>query len=312
MTSILIAGIGGVGGYFGGRLAYHFASGNEAHIYFLARGQHLQVIQQDGLTLISHGATIPAYPFQATDNTADIGPVDYILICTKSYDLEQTIRQLAPCIHKDTILLPLLNGVDSYERIKQMLPDNIILQGCVYIVSRLTAPGRVENSGNIEKLYLGPYQAAPETLSHLNTLCQQAGIDTTLTDNITMVTWEKFIFIATVAAATTYYDATIGVLCADETCRQTLIRLIEEVVRLALARKIPLQEEITSITLNKIRALPYGATSSMHTDFQHKRKKTELESLVGYVVHSSSALGIYPQQFGQIYKALLNRLNSFN
>ena len=151
-TKIIIAGIGGVGGYFGGLLAKHFYENENVEINFIARGQHLKEIQKSGLKVIKGKNEFIAKPNIATENPKEIGTADLIIISTKSYDLDTVIQQLRPCINKDTIILPLLNGVDSRDKIKNIYPDNLILDGCVYIVSRLKQAGVIENRGNIQTL----------------------------------------------------------------------------------------------------------------------------------------------------------------
>lgn len=142
---------------------------------------------------------------------------DLIVIATKSYDLEAIIHQLKPCINEQTILLPLLNGVDSTERIQQLLPSNTILKGCAYIVSRLKQPGIIENSGNIQSIYFGHDILKDEGLTHLEGLFKKAGIDTHLSLDINTTIWEKFIFLSPIATATSYSDQCIGEILGDST-----------------------------------------------------------------------------------------------
>ena len=181
---ILIAGIGGVGGYFGGLLAKHFYKSKEVEILFYARGKHLQEIQKNGLMVTKGDNGFIAIPTLATDNPNEIRIVDFIILCTKSYDIETVIEQLAVCQNKDTIILPLLNGVDSKDRIKSILPNNLILDGCAYIVSRLTQAGKIENLANIETVYFGLDHFESEKLNLLETLFKQANINATLSKNI--------------------------------------------------------------------------------------------------------------------------------
>ncbi|MBK7819315.1 MAG: hypothetical protein IPJ60_18615 [Sphingobacteriaceae bacterium] len=122
---------------------------------FLARGKHLQAIKDKSLKIIKGRFEFIATPHLASDDPNEIGIANFIIICTKTYDLNSIIDQLKPCIDKNTIILPLLNGVDACEKIKTLLPLNTVLNGCVYIVSRLKEAGVIENSGNIETLYFG-------------------------------------------------------------------------------------------------------------------------------------------------------------
>lgn len=284
-TKIIVAGIGGVGGYFGGLLAKHFYDKEDVEINFVARGEHLKEIQKNGLKVIKGNTEFIAKPTLATDNPAEIGIANFIIITTKSYDLEKIIQQLRPCINQDTIILPLLNGVDSKERINNILPDNIVLEGCAYIVSRLKQAGVVENSGNIQTLYFGLDKLIDKRLLLLENLFKEANIEAFLSDNISTIIWEKYIFISPTATTTSYYDKCIGEILADKEKLKTAVALIEEVKQVAKAKEIIVSEDITEKTLNKLKALPFEATSSMHRDFKNNNPRNELLSLTGYVVY---------------------------
>jgi len=283
-TKIIVAGIGGVGGYFGGLLAKHFYDKENVEIIFFARGRHLKEIQNNGLKVIKGDSEFIAKPTLATDNPFEIGIADFIIVATKNYDLETIIQQLRSCINQDTIILPLVNGVDSKERIKNILPDNIVLEGCVYIVSRLKQVGVIENNGNIQTLYFGLDNFVNDRLLLLENLFKEANIEASLSKNISTIIWEKFIFISPTATATSYFDKCIGELIADNEKLTTTATLIEEVKQIAKAKQIVISEDITEKTLNKLKALPFETTSSMHSDFQNNKPTNELKSLTGYVV----------------------------
>ncbi len=305
-TKIVVAGIGGVGGYFGGMMAHHFYNNDAAEIYFVARGEHLKQIQTHGLKVIKGNNEFVARPKLATDDASAIGPADVVIVCTKSYDLKETVRQLSSCIHKDTIVLPLLNGVDSKERIKKMLPATTVLDGCVYIVSRLKQPGVIENQGNIQKLYFGLDGVSNEKLLLLENLMKQAKIEAAASQYISTIIWEKFIFISPTATATSYFDCSIGELLANEEKLTLLKALIEEIKLLTHAKRIPFAEDITEKTLNRLKSLPFETTSSMHTDFLNHKPVTELQSLTGYVVEEGRnynlLMATYDKTFAELKK----------
>ncbi len=284
-TKIIIAGVGGVGGYFGGLLAKHFYDKEDVEINFVARGGHLKEIQKNGLKVIKGNTEFIAKPTLATDNPAEIGIANFIIITTKSYDLETIVQQLQPCINQDTIILPLLNGVDSKERINNILPDNTVLEGCAYIVSRLKQAGVIENSGNIQTLYFGLDKLIDKRLLLLESLFKEASIEAFLSDNISTIIWEKYIFISPTATATSYFDKCIGEVLTDKEKLKIVRALIEEVKQLAKAKDIFVSDDITEKTLNKLKALPFEATSSMHRDFKNNNPKNELLSLTGYIVY---------------------------
>ena len=306
-VKIVIAGIGGVGGYFGGLLAKAFQDSAEVSVYFLARGKHLQAIRTHGLEVVSGEDTFIAQPGLATDDASETGTADFVILCTKGYDLEQMVQQLHPCIDKHTVILPLLNGADNRERVQKLLPENTVYGGCAYIVSRLTGPGRIENTGNVQKLYFGLDGLENERLSLLEDLFKQAGVDATLSANISDIIWSKFIFISAIATATSYFDLPVGALLEDAGRRETLITLIEEVIRVAKAKGITTAADIHEKTLKQMESLPYATTSSMHSDFQVANHATEVESLTGYVVREGHALGIAVPVFEKLYAALEKR-----
>lgn len=303
-TKIIIAGIGGVGGYFGGLLANHYYDNENVEISFVARGEHLKEIQKNGLKVIKGENEFIAKPHIATDNIAEIGIVDFIVIATKSYDLETIIRQLRPCINQDTIVLPLLNGVDSKERIKKILPDNIVLDGCVYIVSRLKQYGVIENSGNIQTLYFGLDTIENDKLVMLENLFKEANIEASLSRNISTIIWEKFIFISPTATATSYFDKSIGEVLSDNEYYETIMELIEEVKEIAKAKQIIVSEDITEKTLKKLKSLPFETTSSMHSDFKNKKSNNELQSLTGYVLREGMKYNLETPIYNKTYAEL--------
>jgi len=307
-TKIIIAGIGGVGGYFGGLLAKRFYEDDNVEISFLARGQHLEEIQRGGLKVIKGEEQFIAKPKLATDNPAAIGIADFIILSTKSYDLETVMQQLKPCIGQDTVILPLLNGVDSRERIKRVFPNNLVLDGCVYIVSRLKQAGIVENSGNIQSLYFGLDNFTSDKLGLLERLFKEANIEATLSQNISTIIWEKFIFISPTATATTYYDKCIGDILSDEESLNTTRALIEEVKQVAQANHVQVSEDITEKTVNKLKALPYESTSSMHSDFKSKKPNNELQSLTGFVINEGRKFNIATPTYSRAY-AHLSRIS---
>lgn len=301
---IVVVGIGGVGGYYGGLLAKKYSNSNEVEIIFVARGEHLKQIQNNGLKVIVGTGEFISAPTLATDNAQEIGTADYIIICTKNYDLETTIEQIKPCIDTNTILLPLLNGVDGVERIKHILPGTTVLNGCVYIVSRLKEPGVIENMGNIQSLYFGIDNTMNDRLILLEKLLKDASIQAILSENISTIVWEKFIFISSSATATSYFDSSFGKLIAETP--ETIMKLIDEVKEIALAKGIRIDKDIAVKTFNFIKSLPYETTSSMHRDYKNLKSQTEVESLTGYIVHAGQQLHIETPTFNKAYKKLTN------
>ncbi len=304
-TKIIIAGIGGVGGYFGGLLAKQFSESNEVDIYFLARGEHLKQIKNNGLTVVKGDTQFIARPKLATDNATEMGIADYIILSTKSYDLENTIEQLKPCIGEHTSLLPLLNGVDSAEKIKSILPNATVFNGCVYIVALLKESGVVANVGNIQKLIFGIDHTDSDKLDLLEHIFKQAAIDSTLTKNISSVLWEKFHLVGANSTATSYYKNSTGEILADNTKKEFLVSLLNEVNQIALAKGILFDKDMVSATMEKLYSFPFEATSSMQRDFQRPNAPTELETITGFIVREGQKLNIETPTFNIAYQELL-------
>jgi len=301
---ILVVGIGGVGGFFGGQLVKACKNSSEVEIYFLARGAHLSAINENGLYVKWGENSFNAHPKLSTDNIEEIGKVDYVLLCTKSYDLEAVCHQIAPSIKEDTVILPLLNGVNNVERVEQLFPNNLVLNGCVYIVSSIIGEGQIENSGNIQSLYFGKEDTVDERINQLERIFNQANIEAALSDSSLKVCWEKFIFLASIATATSYFDCTIGELLVSEVKTETLHQLVQEVIELAKAKHIDLDADILLKTIQKFNTLPPHITSSLHRDFQNKNAQTELDALTGYVVEEAVKLNSSTPTFDKLYKKL--------
>lgn len=305
-TNIIVAGIGGVGGFFGGKLAAAYEESEQVDVYFVARGENERAIREKGLLVETTEGNFNAIPKRVSRDPASFGTADFILCCTKAYDLEDSIRQLMPCISKGTVILPLLNGVDSYDRIKKLLPQNEIWDGCVYIVTRLTRPGVVKKTGNISFLDFGARKGSAEKLAHFEKLLIEAGIKGRLYSNIMDAIWKKYSFISTVASLTSYLDSSIGAILENPVSKKLLLSLLGELKAVAEAQGINLPENIVQKNIDIMASLPYETTSSMHTDFLNG-KPTETESLTGYVVRLGKELEVPVPVFEMAYQSLMQK-----
>lgn len=302
---IVVAGIGGVGGYFGGLLAKTYENSKGVEIYFIARGTHLKQIQEHGLKIIKGGDEFIAKPYLVTNNPQEVGIADYIIVCTKNYDLAAILDQLKPCVGQQTVIVPLLNGVEAVEKIKAHFPNNLIAFGCAYIVAAIKAPGIIENMGNRQEIHFGLDHTDDERLVKLEKLLTNAKITAAYSQNILPVVWEKFIFLSCIATATSYFDKSVGQLLQQN--RDTLINLLNEVTALALKKGIKVNSEIEAKAMAHYETLPYDATSSMHRDFSQNKPQTELSSLTGYVVKEAQAMDLAIPLFDQAYQQLLKK-----
>ena len=298
-TRIAILGIGGVGGYFGGYLAEYYRHSKEVEIIFIVRAATEKIIREKGLKLITTTEEKIIFPFMVASNPSDIGEIDYLLCCIKSYDLEESLGKLKGCITNNTVILPLLNGVDAKERISMIYPNTEIWEGCVYIVTRLIAPGIVKESGKLHSLYFGSNTAAKDKLLFLEKILKEAGLDAFLSSDIQQTLWEKFLFLSSLANMTTYMNMPVGKVLEDEEGKKTLIELVNELKLIADAKHIPLPADVVESTISKIEKLPFDATSSMHSDYQ-KGSKTEYLSLTEYVSKLGDTYKIETPAFDKI------------
>lgn len=304
MVKIAISGIGGVGGYYGGKLAAFYEQNDNIEIYFISRGENLQIIKNQGLQIFTPTETLTAHPCIATDKPAEIGPVDYLFCCTKSYDLEDNIRQLLPLIGQETVIIPLLNGANISERIQKLLPEQEVWLGCTYIGVRLEAPGMIRKFTVKDRLWFGSPSAPKQRQQQLLQILTDAGIDALNPEDIATRIWKKFFMISLGATTTSYYNQSIGEVMDRHV--ESFRQLGAELKAVAYAKGITLPEDIIEKTIADQKMMPYESTTSMHTDFKNG-KQTELETLTGYVVRSGTATGTPTPLYEMMYRELQNR-----
>jgi 2-dehydropantoate 2-reductase len=306
-TKIVIVGLGGVGGYYGGLLAKHYVDNPKVEIYFVARGEHLKKVQQYGLALITADGNYVVKPKLATDNVAEIGIVDYVIMTTKSYDIDSTIAQIKPCIGINTVVLPLLNGIDNSIRIRALLPDTEVWDGCTYIVARINEPGVVESTGDVHFLHFGFINQTNSRLIEFENLLKNAGIDCKFHEKIMSVIWKKFFFISSTASLTSCFNVSYGALLADEKRKSTLIMTLKELLLIANAEGAEMDHTEIDKTINQLEKVPFDSTTSMHRDFI-AGKNTELQTLTGIVIELGKKHGISTPVYEKVYEELSKRL----
>ncbi len=301
-TKIAISGIGAVGGYYGGLLAARYKDSDNVDVYFISRGENLKAIRENGIEVKNTFLTIKARPTLATDKPAEIGgPVDYLFCCTKSYDLDENIAQLAPIIGPDTVIIPLLNGADITERIQKLLPDNEVWKGCVYIGSRLVRPGRIEKFTIKDRVFLGNNKKDKTRLKELQEILANARILTTVPDDIDLEIWKKFFMISTAATATSYFNETISEVLDRHI--DLYITLSYELKSVAEAKGIRFKDNPVFSSIEAQKIMPNNSTTSMHSDFK-RGSRTEVETLTGYVVRTAEELGVEVPTYQFMYKGL--------
>lgn len=309
LTRIGILGMGGVGGYFGGLLAKAYAQSDQFEIVFIARLETQKAIAASGLKIVTDENESIAFPSIVSNDPLTIGKLDYLICATKTYDIEESLLSLEKCITKNTIFLPLYNGVDAPERISTLYPDNEVLQGCVYIVSMIESPGVIKKMGPYEKLYFGSDTAPIGRLKALQTIFKNASIESYLVDTIEETVWEKFIFISALASATSYLNQNIGEIINSNSSRAVYVELLNEITMLAAVKGLNLPNDIVMQTILKLEKTPKEATSSMHRDVLAGRK-FELASLTEFVVNEGLKYEMELPTYKMVLDKLAEKLNT--
>ncbi len=296
---IAIFGTGGVGGYFGGRLA----QAGEA-VTFIARGEHLRAIQTRGLRVESLKGDFVINPAKATDDLTEIGPVDLVIVGVKAWQVPEAARAMKPLVGPETTVLPLQNGVDAVPRLTAELGQDSVIGGLCKIVSFVVGPGHIRHAGFAPSIVIGELDnrrtgrilAIEATLNH-------AGLETTIAPDINVALWMKFLFIASFSGVGAIANAPAGILRTDPELRAQMLRAMEEIYTLAHARNIQLPPNAIETVMAGVNALPEDATSSMQRDIA-AGKPSELESQNGAVVRMARESGIQVPTHELIYAKL--------
>ena len=271
-------GVGGVGGYFGGRLAQN----QEADVVFLARGPHLDVLRSRGLQVKSLLGDFHV-DVDATDDTALVGPVDFVLLSVKTYDNEAAIASIHPLVGSDTAVVSLQNGVDNEGLIADAIGAEHVLGGAVFIFSRVTEPGVVAHTGGPARIAFGELDGRSSTRAErLLTLFEAAGVDTVLSDDIRRLVWDKFVFICAQAGMTATSRLPIGDIRSVPETWEAFLAILDEVAEVAAAEGVAL-EGVRDRHGAFAQGLEGGSYSSLYDDMVNGRPM-EVEALHGALV----------------------------
>lgn len=297
LTHAALLGVGGVGGYFGAKLCQlksRASALHSLHVHFIARGEHLQAIRSRGLLLKAHGQPdLLAQPASATDQIRTLPPLDFCLICVKQFDLAPALHQLAHLVHGRTIILPLLNGVDVHSRIRQVITTGTVLPACVYIGTYIQSPGVIAQHGGACKIFLGPDPDHPaDPPPHLCNLLTSADIKFEWKTSIQSDIWEKFIFISAFGLVTAAHDKTVGEVLEHPALTEQLLQVMNEVVALATALKIPLPPDIIQTSIAKGQSFPFDTKTSFQRDFERPDKPDERDLFASSILRLGVRLNI--------------------
>jgi len=295
---IAVMGAGGVGGYFGARLAQ---AGHE--VSFVARGKHLQAIKAKGLSLKSPlgDATLKV---KASDKPAELGDAEIVLFAVKLWDTESAAEAIRPLVEKGGVVIPFQNGVESIERIAKVLGAERVMGGAAYIAGRISEPGVIVQTGTMARLRFGPVvPTQKKTAGAFLAACKGAKIDAELTDDIVKVLWEKFVLLVAVSATTTVTRGNLGVVRADPDLKWLLEACMRETWALGRKKGVKLADDLVEQTLKMVDGLPAEMRASMAADLE-AGGKLEAPWLSGAVARMSREAGLEAPANRTVFAAL--------
>lgn len=297
---IAIVGAGGVGAYFGARLQ---AAGNE--VAFLARGAQLAALRTNGLQLTGRSGELRLPVVEATDDPAAIGPADAVVVAVKTWQLADVAPRLAPLVAPHTVVVPLLNGVESADELAAALGPGPVAAGLCGIVSFLVAPGHVHHEGVDPYVRLGELDDGPSPrLERLVAALIASGVRAEIVPNIRAALWQKLLFIAPVSAVAALVRAPLGAWRQLDGPRDLATQAMHEVVGVAAAHGVALADGAVERTLAGLDAIEPTSTPSMQRDFAAGRR-SELDAQVGAVVRLGAATGVPTPASALLYDCLL-------
>ena len=286
IIKIGILGIGGIGGFVGAPLAKKYKN-SATKIIFICRGETKTSIQNDGLLFESKGEKETIFPDLVSDNPAEIGILDVLILTSKSYSISNILNTYKDCINAETIIITLQNVVNAKEIIRKTLPEvGQIMEGCIYVASNVKKPGHIQHVGGPGKIFVGGKEN-----KQLIDLLADGGLDITYVENINQILWKKYLFVAPVAAITSGYKVTFGQLLEDQNLMHILENMMIEIQSLASKNNILLTKEDIETSKDLLTKFPFESKSSLQLDFENNNQ-TEKKFLVDYVIENANKFGI--------------------
>jgi 2-dehydropantoate 2-reductase len=296
---IAIFGSGGVGGYFGGRLAQ---AGED--VTFIARGEHLRAIQATGLRVDSLDGDFLINPARATDRVSEVDEVDLVILGVKAWQVPEAARTIKPIVGAETMVLPLQNGVDAVGELIAELGTTPVIGGLCKIVSFVIEPGHIRHAGFAPSVVIGELDNRhSHRIVALEETLNRGGLNPKIAGDIQVALWMKFLFIASFSGVGAIANAPAGVLRSEPELRARVLGAMSEIYELAHARNVMLPSDAIETAMASVDALPADATSSMQRDIA-AGKPSELESQNGAVVRMARDAGIKVPIHESIYTAL--------
>jgi 2-dehydropantoate 2-reductase len=308
IKQVCIYGLGGVGGFFGGQMGLAAEQGRTpgCSVSFIMRGAHLAAVQEKGLTIIVEGSeTVTVRPAFAASTLAEIPKPDLILLGLKSYHLPEALQAIKPFVDADTIIMPLLNGFNIYDRLRAVLPDPIILPSCCYIVAKIEAPGVIWNNGGLTRIISGLDSARRDyDGKSIQTYLRQVGLDLEWHDDPWPKIWEKYLFIAGMNLVDTDYKILGQADMPEDTLRERYHQVVGEMVQIARKMDVQLENDIVDRISNRCIRQPLQQTTSFQRDLLGAGKNTEVELFGPALLRRGEELGVDTPGIAEIVRKM--------
>jgi 2-dehydropantoate 2-reductase len=302
---IVVMAAGGVGGYYGARLA---ASGEDVH--FIARGAHLAALRANGLKLKSVNGDLHLQPVSATDDPRTVGTPDVIIFAVKQYDTAEAARLIAPLIGKETAVISVQNGMDPQQRLQTILGRDALMGGTAFITgAAIVSPGLIAHTGARARLIFGEYDGriSPRGQRFL-AACNNAKIDAVLSDDIVKDMWTKFALLTAFSGVTSMMRKPAGEIMGNPDTCKLLVEAIAETTAVSDAKGVDLGANFVDRHKDYYANVSPDTKSSMLMDLENHRR-LELEWLSGAVARFGEELGVPTPVHRSIYDALKRHAN---
>jgi 2-dehydropantoate 2-reductase len=296
-----VFGTGGIGGYFGGRLAQ---AGED--VVFIARGEHLQAMQNHGLKVDSIEGDFVVQPVQASADPAEVGKADVVIVAVKAWQVTDAAVAMQPMIGPDTVVVPLQNGIEAPDQLAAVVGAEHVLGGLCGIMSFIAGPGHIRHAGIGPFVTFGELDNRPsERVERVRQVFEKAqGMKTIVPEDIHAAMWRKFMLIIAVSGVGAVTRAPFGVFRTQPGTRQILQQIVSEAYAIARAKGVNLEPGIVDEVMANIDKSPAGGTASMQRDIMQGRP-SELEAQNGAIVRLGRETGVTTPANEFIYYSLL-------
>ena len=284
---ILVMGAGALGGYFGGRLA---DAGHD--VTFVARGAHLEALKENGLKIESPAGDLHLPKVKATNDPAEFPGADVVLFLVKNFDVEGAAETLLPSLKPNSVVVTLQNGVSAPQRLGEVIGHDRVVPGIAFIPADIKAPGVIRHGAEFQKLVFGKGSVANAAqIETLASALSAVGVDVTLSDEVQIMLWTKFVFLSALSAITTLTRLDVGPLRNNPDTARLFQQAMEETEAVGRVECPDLPEGTAESQWQFLQTLPDTVHASMLDDL-NRGKPIELNYLSGDVSRLSKDHGI--------------------